>query len=590
MKTEIHNFWEKYPHFFDEEPLPLDKFFKNFLKIDVYPETYDIILKSLKSRLVIYTGGIGWGKTFNSILLALRVLYELLIMKNPLKIFNVHSISFVIASRDESRARRQIYEKLRNFIRNSPLKKYLVKDSQKMLEFSKGIEITVQSVQSGIVGENLFFMILDEFNFIDATVKFSHIKFVHDILNRIESRFGKEPLTKLIVISSVTHPKAPLEKLIQLHPEAHVERHPSWAFRPELKKGNWFWICPGLSLIDDELEQVQDPRIIENEDSCIGCVISDRDFRTCGMTLIPVPEIYRTSFERDSRGFLRDMAGIPQDIETQLFSVSVIKSCVDYSWDHPFTHYETNLISDGASFHNWFLSNPKPIVVHFDLSFGMTSAIGVSIVSYEGFSKERSKPILRALLLLRIIPERNFKFSVLKEKIIYPLYEAGFEILKITTDKFQSEEFRKELEQEGFQTDVVETTPQIFITLKEYITENLLILYDYPPLYDELTNIAIEEKKIGKPRITKVSQKIFTDVATALASSVYVASRIAPPEFQIIPPQRTANPFASALIGETKREGISKVIPEIGQERKMEITSVDNLIQQMFWSDEFGEK
>lgn len=523
----LEKYYDKYKEIFEFRPLPIREFIKVYVG-EVYEGTEEIIEQAMDKRLVIFTGAIGAGKTFSARIILLRIIYELLSLKDPLKVFKVSSIHLAIASRDKPRATRQIFEPLRQMIKNSELKKYIIKDRNDAIGFLKGVELSVQTVDSGLVGENLLAIVVDEFNFIVPTIRFQHLEFVNNILNRIKSRFGNEPIAKLVLISSVLHPSAPLERVINTFPEAFTYRWSIWHLNPKYKNENTFLVCPGLQKFEKGYEQVQEPFIISSPDQCKGCkIFPGQTYETCSQELVEVPETFRHEFTTRLKIALRDFAGIPQTLETSLFTFSEIYSAIDFQMEHPFTHYETTL-EDGVTYTNKFLSNPCDIVIHFDLSLGLTSSIGLAIVAYDQYVLDRNKWKLKVIGMLKINPLPGFKFITLREKIIYPLIQNGFNIIKITTDKYQSVEFRQMVEELGIATGVVETRPEIWMTLKNYINEKLVTFYNYPPFIEGALNLQIVEKKLTRLDIEKINYAVSIDVAVATASAVFQAATESP--------------------------------------------------------------
>ena len=212
-----------------QKPVPLDKFVNDPYYLGNTCDTlYAQLLEDLKElfkdgtyREAIFTGSIGWGKTFAASIGVCYMLHQLGCMRDPHRSFGIaanSNISVVCLSVNEVLATKVAYENIATKIEASPWfqEHFPFKKTKKELRFPRHIWVAARATtDSSVLGLNVIGGLLDETNFM-AKSKGSDPRFNLDgqaqvlynaMQRRMKSRFerkGQLPGMLFVVSSKQT--------------------------------------------------------------------------------------------------------------------------------------------------------------------------------------------------------------------------------------------------------------------------------------------------------------------------------------------------------------------------------------------------
>lgn len=229
------------------------------LRTEMYPLLQDRIIRILRNkriREVIFTGGIGWGKSWLAAIGMCYELYKVLCMKDPMKVFAKAAnspITFATLSISWTNARDVMWSYVANNLLSCPFfrnnKRFIPKISNSdgtMLWQDQNVQFkTGTSNENSIIGQNVIGGTLDEANFLISAAKtrrskmaneFDQAQILYDnIENRRTSRFllpNGDVLAKLWLVSSKQFPGDFLERRIEIAKRAPgtmaVLDYPQW--------------------------------------------------------------------------------------------------------------------------------------------------------------------------------------------------------------------------------------------------------------------------------------------------------------------------------------------------------------------------
>lgn len=506
-------------------------------------------LDSDKYVEAVFKGAIGGGKSTVANIGIPRQLYKLSCMRNPQQTFGVQqhsSLVFTIQSVRLSTAKKAVFEELGKYINNSPYFNKIYPYDQRIMSSmifrsQNVVLLPVSSSDTGAISMNVIGGILDEVNFMQKVVKSKHnsadeegtydqAKALYETLSRRRrSRFmyqGKLP-GMLYLISSSRYPDDFTEVKAReaammggTDDQIYVWSKSLW----ESKGRDRYSPTNFKVLVGDERNK---SRIIEDDED-----VPEHS------EIIEVPTDLKSEFVKDINGAIRDFAGRttlashpfiqnPEAIYTAMgladqygYTNCIELETVDLNVSTP--QASERLIRDDVK-------NMR--VAHVDLAVTRDSA-GLAIGHLAGTKTiNRTNPLTGAVtpevlpviaydLILRITPPLNgeIDFSKIRE-ILYSLRDNfGLPIKIITTDGFQSVDFRQILAKKGFQSDYVsvDRTTQPYKTFRDALYDGRIILPRNQYLVTELAELeyvrhGAKEKVDHKPRGSK-------DVADACAA------------------------------------------------------------------------
>jgi hypothetical protein len=253
--------------------------------------------------------------------------------------------------------------------------------------------------------------------------------------------------------------------------------------------------------------------------------------------VLEVPEDFRSEFVKDLDGSIRDLAG-RTTLATRPFirNREAIFTCMglaeQYGYRMVHNLEEVDLsISIPQVIENFVRTDVNQMrVCHVDLAVTRDSA-GLAIGHVAGTKTQQkynfetgetiteTLPVIAFDAILRIVPPHagEIDFSLIRQ-LIFDLKETyGLPIKVVTTDGFNSVDFRQILAKKGYATDYlsVDRTTQPYVTVRDAINEGRLFLPRHQWLLKELVELEYvrsnsKEKVDHKERGSK-------DVADAVA-------------------------------------------------------------------------
>lgn len=544
--------------------VPLDEFLysETYLDIDdheLYPAVTDTLeaVETEKYVEAVLKGSIGIGKTTAANLSIIRQIYKLSCMRNPQQTFGLQkhsSIVFTIQSVRLSTAKKAVFEELGKFIHNSPyfneIYPYDKRIASSMIFNEHYVQVLpVSSSDTGAISMNVIGGMLDEVNFMERVKNSKNANAAEDgeydqaqtlyltLSKRRRSRFmhqGQLPGTLFLVSSSrypddFTEIKAAEAEMQGGHdPSIYVMSRSLWDGRGRDRySDSYFRVVLGNERIR--------PRILGPDEAV------PEDVNT-----LEVPEDLRSEFEKDVGGAIRDFGGITT-LATRPFihNRESLFECMDladkYAYDSALAYPEIDLeVAAPTIIRERVRDDVRQMrVAHVDLATTRDSAglaVGhiagtKTITRWNAASQENTVEVLPVIgydAILRINPPRDGEIDFSKiRNIIYSLRdEHDLPIKVITTDGFQSTDFRQILAKKGFATEYLslDRTTQPYKTLRDALYDKRVLLPRHPTLITELTELeyvehGTKEKVDHKPRGSK-------DVADAVCGvAAYLLTR-----------------------------------------------------------------
>lgn len=504
---------------------------------------------------VICTGSIGWGKSFFVGGLCMpRQLFELSRLRNPQAVLGITPgtpIVLVNLSVTGKQAKNSIFEYVKGVVDSAPYFRERFprdKGTDSELRFPNNIVYWPgNSKETSAIGANVISGAIDEANFLVSAAKSAHEKAMGEtdhalvlyraLKRRIRSRFlmSKGFRGRLFLCSSKTYEGSFLDQHVEKakdEPGVLVFDYAQWAVRPpEQFNGKTFRVLIGSvgsrsSILDDEEEPAPGARIIE------------------------VPEEYRTDFDLDLEGAIRDVAGVstttltpfldpvsvlrqqaaepphPQDASRPLLAVPLGRPFKDTPVrDYVQSNYIVDLLDPSALVEQKIVKRIvrkpdgtkttvdegvwRPLrspeegrYVGLDLAirgdaagFAMGYVAGEKLVKHRSpsgtFVEERLPVIVFELLGAFIAPVGGEIMTSDIRALIYRLREMGFYISEITTDTYQSADTRQILTNEGFTVSEVSVDRDLdaYESLRSALTEGRLWYYPHAVALRELSRV-----------------------------------------------------------------------------------------------------
>lgn len=507
-----------HPHF-EERPASITEFLgEGYLNIE------SLVRPGLKEALVaifgekvnpdrianferaMVTGGIGIGKTtFASIALPYMA-HWVLCMKNPQGFFGLlpgSRIAFMQMSTSEKQALEVVFGDIKARIESSPwfVNNYPYDDKfTKQIRFPKDIWILPgDSAETTFEGYNILAGILDEMDSHKVTDNKDYADTGFDTIeSRIASRFtdlgvgGEEMGHKGLIICIGQMKKSTgfaMRKYRQLMKDkkAYVKRMTIWESlgwekftRPDGTRAS-FWY-------DRKRKQIVPAGVAD----LIG---HDAE------NLIEVPNAYRDQFENNPEKALKDLAGIPPEVESSFISmVDKIESCRDRWVERTKRTSPVKPDPNRVVFEDWFKqSDPRKRVVHIDFATS-EDALGMAMGYVHALVKrgEEEKPyiVIDALMRIKARPGQQIILQDVRNVIYSLKADYGFKIVTVTTDGFQSTDTQQQLRKRKFFVEALSmdksTLP--YEDLREAIYEERI---EFPPYMTYLRNGDTEQVEIA---------------------------------------------------------------------------------------------
>lgn len=499
----------------------------------IYPIWKDNLIEALDTpgrvNEIIFTGGIGIGKSFGSTAVILRKLYELICLRDPQRFYGLApgtQIYFGLYNVLKYKAEDDNYATMMGMAQNSPYFRQFFDQNIKnptRIPFPNSIKLVVGSNELHAAGEHLFALLIDEVNVMKkgGTQARGQAQLLYDAARRrMKSRFadkGKVPGI-LCMMSSRQNESSYLEKHmeeVKNDDTVRIYSYPIWQVKPKKFKKETFTVVIGD----------------RNRSSFI---LKAGELVPPDLKTVEAPIDFLQDAQRDIEGFLRDDAGVATFAMRPLISHREnIYQCINKERRHPF--YSEYIISNAKvedPIFNYFdasaacnvinsVRSPKlnpgaPRYVHIDLavsndccgiSMGHVARTGLMrTVNHDGVYIDSVAPIICMDFMLQVRPEPGAEIDLggIRKFIVY-LRTCGFNIAKVTFDQYQSKLMMQTLANSGFEAGElsVDRDDRAYIALRDAVNESRFEAYDHKQFMWEILNIQhdSEKRKIIKPKI-----------------------------------------------------------------------------------------
>ena len=364
------------------------------------------------------------------------------------------------------------------------------------------------------------------------------------IKRRMKSRFSRQgqlPGMLFIVSSKKTKDDftAKLIRTMKTDASMFVRDYAQWDVKPE----EFFTAKKFPVLCGNEAT----PSKILTEDE--AAVLRSKELDE-GLVILDVPEEFRSDFENDLEGAIRDIGGISTVAMSPFIQRrEKLVAAVDSRLAHPFSTLEYE-IGTPASF-EWGrmvrayknhhgemvwqpLINPSaPRHVHIDPSLSgdctglvMAHVAGMKDVTRrkDGKAHVERLPIFLVDLALRIRPPTAGEIDLGDvRQLVYMLRDHGYRISLLTMDRYNSADTLQQVRKKGIKSELlsVDLKTDPYDHLKTAFYEGRVVMYDYPPLLHELQQLEKDHRKNKVDHPPHGSK----DIADAMAGALFSLSQ-----------------------------------------------------------------
>ena len=549
----------------DYEEIPVD--FDTFLRDDyylgkatnhgefLYPFWRDEakrILSRTDISEVALSGSIGIGKTTAACVMMAYRLYQLMCMKDPQTFFHLsRGTQIVVAFLNNTLASSTSvgFETFQSFVKDSPwfLKHGTMSGIVNPVYCPKnGFKLVIGSRPQHTLGMAVCLALLDEVSFSTGQdpVNYQNSKVMSlytNIRRRTESRFmvqGRCFGMTFLVSSKATESsflEAYIADRVRKGDPIYVVDQPLWKVKPDAYSGKTFKIAVGNKFLPS--------RIIKGTDEEIQTQVEA--YSKQGLNIIDVPIEHLTAFEQDMEKSLQDIAGISTTAVTKAFSGPRIQKCVSSVLRNPFqSEVITTGLGDPLQLKDFFDKRlvPEevigpPVFLHLDASLrgdrtGLSAVaiIGTKSKTVYANEDENRTPVSSEELLVQQVftvgiqapSDSEISLEKTRQFIYYLQEEVGLNIKMVSSDGFQSADFRQILTVKGFNTcyTSLDRKPDGYDSLRSAINDKrIILLQGCDELLDELTDLE-KDNMTGKYDHPTHGRK---DEADSLAGAHYDA-------------------------------------------------------------------
>jgi hypothetical protein len=510
---------------------------------DLYPKILPYFVEMNCGDYVeaVLTGAIGTAKSTLAIWTTAYQLYCLSAYINPHRQFELDTASeilFIFQSLNKQLAKEVDFDRFRATLETSPYfreKFPFDKNLLSQLQFPNRISVKPISGEStGALGQNVFGGMLDELNFMEIVEKSKRthneseydqaIALYNNISRRRKSRFmkfGRVP-GMFCLVSSKRYPgqftdlkeeEARKEIRETGRSTIYVYDKRTWDVLPENRfSGRWFKLFIG--------DMNRKPRILDDGEPIR---VDDTEL------VIDVPVEYKSEFERDPMGSLRDIAGVSTLALFPFFQSR--EDVAEMFGHHPsiLSLEETDFVSPPLMIlPKKFWRKHIPRWVHIDLSktkdcTGITCGCvpGFGAISRgDGADDFEMMPQFHIDFQLRVKAPKGGEILYYKiRSLLYALRDQGLNIKWVSCDSYQSTDMLQILRQNNFVTGEIsmDKTTLPYETLKSACYDGRVLAPSHPHCELELVGLEMDPKlkfidhQPGKSK----------DVADSLAGTVY---------------------------------------------------------------------
>ncbi|ANA86075.1 terminase [Gordonia phage Kvothe] len=503
-------------------------------------------------RKAVITGAIGIGKSTYAAIALCYMVHWVKCLKNPKEFYNLSEdsiIGFMMMSTTEKLAREVIFQKVKRRIEKSQwFKDHTEIENQKLerqMRFVGDIWIVPgSSEETSFEGYDILGGIVDEGDSHKVTERKNYAMAGYTTIeSRIKSRFTDfKAKNHRGLIICIGQSKSKSGFMMTKYRE--FEKDPDGvALRLSLWESyGWYNYTKDPNDVDRGIETAErdsfyyDMRkrlLLEKETALL----------VMNNNLIEVPNTYRSDFEADPVKALRDLGGIPPEIEDPFISQvdKILKA--QEKW-HERVGVQESPAGHGNSLDkielpDWFrpigISSDFRRVIHIDTAYSPDGdALGFAMghVPEKIFQHEEERPVVVYDLLLRLqaTASQEINFGRVRE-FIYKLRDTyGFDIDMVTVDGFNSMDFIQQLRRNKIKADYlsVDKNKAPYEDLRDIIhegrTEFPFYMVPYARTDTALTNIAYKELSEVRDVGRKIDHPVdgSKDVADGMAGVAHV--------------------------------------------------------------------
>ncbi|AVD99108.1 terminase [Gordonia phage Adgers] len=489
-------------------------------------------------RRALLTGAIGIGKSTYAAIALSYMVHWIKCLNNPKEFYNLSDdsvIGFMMMSTTEKLAQEVIFQKVKKRIQNSawfdryaPLAEEN-KRLQKQMRFEGDIWIVPgSSLETAFEGYDILGGIVDEGDSHNVTDQKDYAEAGYNTIeSRIESRFtdfktGQHRGLMICIGQAKRKGGFMLRHYDEFSkdPDSVAVRMTIWesfGWHNYTKDKNDIELGKETAERDSFYYDIQKREMYSKE---AAQLIMNKN-------LIEVPVQYRKSFERDPVKALRDLAGIPPEVDDPFISRPDFILENQNLWHERYPDYTTPVGTesrlDRIVLPDWFLPDnlggPYRRVIHIDTAYSPDGdALGFAMAhvpeKVDQYGEERPVIVFDLLLRIKATPAVEINFGEIR-KFIYMLRDDyGFEIDMVTIDGFNSFDFIQQLRKNKIKADYlsVDKGKAPYEDVREVINDKRCEMPMYMVHYKlgdtEVVNIAYKElsevqdtgKKIDHPK------------------------------------------------------------------------------------------
>lgn len=560
---------------YEERPCPPDRWLEDPHYFgDVGRGTYawirkifpDVFYKGI--RELVITGANRIGKDWCACCLSAYLLHLLLCLKDPVQSYGLatgSNLYLIFMSATQDLAREAMYRGFVEKIRQSPwFQKFgkSIKFLDEEIRCPKGIVIKgAESGDMGVVGLNVCAVVIDE-----AALP-RRVKAVHEtrslLVDRMEAIYQAIRRRIRTTFISKAHPPTLLVTIgSRRFPSDFVNRRIKELIgtKKSLVVDLPLWEAKGRENFSEKTF-----RVLVGNESTMSRILKEGEVAPPGMRVIEVPEDFRSDFEADVEGSLRDIAGIACRAIVPFFAnQGMLQAMIDPRRSHPCRTLEWKIneplqiewdklvvVKDGRI--RPILSPDVPRCVAVD--FGrVRHHTGFSVGFVGGYKTVHRKdpegriyteqlPVIIVEFVLRIRPVHGeeVKFWEIR-KLIFDFIEHGIPIKYAVFDHYAAGDDTVQLiGEQGIDSERIKTDLHAYDLFKAAVYEERVKVYAYRPLIDEMALLEEDPKRRKVDVFTEDASSLgggHHDTADSVCLLVNRLSRdFRVSDFQFVPPE-----------------------------------------------------
>ena len=510
--------------------------------------------KEGKNELIL-TGGLGTGKSNTADIIMARKIYEASCFNHPALQYGLASstvMAMVYLSVTIDQALDQGFGHLKNIVDTAPYFQENfprnTRKNTKLLFPNDSIKVHAGSNERHFIGLNLFGVVFDEANFVNAgggdegKMK-KAMNIYRESANRKKSRFfvdGKEHGVRILISSNNLENSFVETRVEELKddPDTMIINAKVFDVKPHEFSRQRFWVFKGSNYIqpfvidNDNLEKYNEICKTRNLDTLpfIEPYVFNPP-KEIEPDTVSIPKDFYQNFKLDPFGSLKEVAGVSIKKQGKLiYDEGKYNACINPTMTHPFL-LEEFVVSTGDKV-NQLILNLRPDFFgdrktkHYfgiDLSLSRCSC-GLSM----GYVDPNTGKVTINLMLKVKPPTQpeQINISDIEEFIMYLKDKRGFNITDIVTDTFQTastHQLFKRLGYNSYDFSIEKDEPYLFMTNKVIAGEAQF--YRYPIFKKEFFGLVHKRDK-GKVEHSDGTTKDVSDSVCRIFNKLYDTERI----------------------------------------------------------------